>query len=167
MNQVPHTNLQSIRHSLLSSSSFKINISLKRDTLRSPWIICLQVRQTTGNASVRKLLLPSDLNILLPWICRNSKTCCRNELPWLQDSCPFQISGGTRRHFPSFLLVSHYLLYTVPTLRANPPHQRTNRTDWRSYNWLQSSDCGAGILSKLVWIITDRGSLLWPHNLLK
>ena len=136
MNQVPHTNLPSPRHSLLFFSSFQMSISLKRNTSGSPWIICLQVGQTTVNASVRRLLLLSDMNSLLPSMCWNSKTCWRNELTWLQDSCPFQISGGTLRHTlsPSLAPVAVSTAYPppTPTLRANPTHRQPNRTDWRS-----------------------------------
>jgi hypothetical protein len=130
MDQMPHTNLPFLRHSLLLSSSFQINISLKWDMFGSPWIIRLQVRQATVNANVRRLLLLSDLNSLPPWMGYNAKTCWRNELTWLQDSCPFQISGGTRRHTlpPSVARVAVSAAHRPhPARKPSTPTTKQNR----------------------------------------
>ena len=88
----------------------------------------LQVRQTTENASVRRLLVLSYMSSRPTWMCCNSKTCWRNELTWLLVPCPFQISGGTRRQtlLPTLLLLS---LVSTAYPTNPPPCAQTRHTN--------------------------------------
>ena len=100
-----HTNLPSLRHSHpLFSFIIANQYFCQMRHVKQSVNYLLQVRQAAESASIRRLLLLSDRSSRLPWMCCSSKTCWRIELASLLDSCPFQISGGTRRDTPPLLL---------------------------------------------------------------